>query len=71
MENENTLIAELNTREALLSIKQAAAFCATTKDNLYDLISEGKLPAVKLGNRLRIDPKSLSTYLTGADKEGK
>ena len=46
-----------------LSVKEAAAFLGTTKQQVRKLIHNGELPAVKLGREFRIPAESIEKYL--------
>ena len=56
-----------------LSVKEAAAFLGTTKQQVRKLIHSGELPAIKLGREFRIPIESMEKYLapTVPQKSGK
>ena len=47
-----------------LSVKEAALFLNTTKQQIRKLIHTGQLPAVKLGREFRIPTESITQFLT-------
>ena len=47
-----------------LSVKEAATFLGTTKQQVRKLIHNGELPAVKLGREFRIPAESMEQYLS-------
>lgn len=47
-----------------LSVKEAAAFLGTTKQQIRKLIHSGELPAVRLGREFRIPVESIENYLS-------
>lgn len=49
-----------------ISVAEAAQYLGIGRNRIYDLLHEGKLPAVRLGKNYRIPIKSLDEWL---DKE--
>ena len=53
-------VAEL--RE-VMNVDQAARYLGVSPDTLYKYLSEGKLPAFKLGNRWRLKKSTLDRWM--------
>jgi excisionase family DNA binding protein len=53
-------VAEL--RE-VMNVEQAARYLGVSPDTLYKYLSEGKLPAFKLGNRWRLKKSTLDRWM--------
>lgn len=51
-----------------LSVKEAAAFLGTTKQQVRKLIHSGELPSIKLGREFRIPAESMEKYLSPSDE---
>jgi excisionase family DNA binding protein len=54
------------TRERFLKVSEVARRCAVSKPTIYRRISEGQLPAVRVGDRsgpLRVDAAELERWL--------
>lgn len=58
METEN------NGLNRLISVPQAESQTGIRRWNLYRLVKEGELEAIKVGSRLYLDETKLKTYLT-------
>src|SRR3990172_4055746 len=52
----------LDLRE-VMNIRQASQYLGISPDTLYKYLSEGKLPAFKLGNRWRFKKTSLDRWM--------
>lgn len=53
---------ELDLRE-VMNIRQASVYLGISPDTLYKYLSEGKLPAFKLGNRWRFKKTMLDRWM--------
>lgn len=53
-------VAEL--RE-VMNVEQAARYLGVSPDTLYKYLSEGRLPAFKLGNRWRLKKSTLDRWM--------
>jgi excisionase family DNA binding protein len=51
---------------ALLDVRQAAAYLATTERHVRRLVNERRLAFVKLGNKLRFRPEDLDSFIERA-----
>jgi excisionase family DNA binding protein len=51
------------TAKRLLSPEEAAAYLALSKREVYNMIANGKLPAVQHGRRKMIDIRDLETWI--------
>jgi excisionase family DNA binding protein len=58
-------VAEL--RE-VMNVEQAARYLGVSPDTLYKYLSEGKLPAFKLGNRWRLKKSTLDRWMEKQSK---
>lgn len=48
--------------EALLTVKEAARLTGAHPQTLYDAISQGRLPSLKIGAARMIDPRDLAVW---------
>jgi excisionase family DNA binding protein len=48
---------------ALLTVNTAASTLAVSRRTIYRLVSQGALPAVRVGERLRFRPQEIDAYL--------
>lgn len=48
-----------------LTPNQVARYLSVTPRNVYSLISQGKLPAVRVGGNLRVHRRDLSAFIKG------
>jgi excisionase family DNA binding protein len=60
-------ISEVTNRR-LLSIEDGATYLALSKREVYNMISGGKLPAVKHGKRTMLDMKDLDEWIERAKR---
>ncbi|MBY0276093.1 helix-turn-helix domain-containing protein [Candidatus Binatia bacterium] len=54
--------------ERLLTIAEVATLVRTSKQAAYRLAREGKLPVVRLGRNLRVDPAVLRGWIEGGGR---
>ena len=54
----------MNHNESLLTPEEVAKYLRVNKYTLYRLVSEKKLPAIKVGNQLRFKQSELDQWLT-------
>lgn len=47
----------------VMDVAQAARYLGVSADSLYKYLSEGKLPAFKLGNRWRLKKTALDSWM--------
>ncbi len=47
----------------VMNVEQAARYLGVTPDTLYKYLSEGKIPAFKLGNRWRLKKSTLDQWM--------
>jgi excisionase family DNA binding protein len=57
------------TMPNLLTTAEAARVLRCSRGTVYRLIDEGKLPALRVGGRLRIDAGQLERWLYGEDRD--
>jgi excisionase family DNA binding protein len=50
--------------ESLLTINQTAATLGIARSSVYRLLRDGQLNAVRVGERVRIEPHAIREYLT-------
>jgi excisionase family DNA binding protein len=55
----------VETPPALLSVAEAASRLHVSRVTAYRLVSSGKLPALRIGNQIRIDADELERYVYG------
>jgi len=61
-ERKQTTAAE---QTLALSVSDTARLLGISRNGAYNLVAEGKLPAVRLGRRLLVPRKSLDNLLAG------
>ena len=54
----------------VMDIRQASQYLAISPDTLYKYLSEGKLPAFKLGNRWRFKKTTLDRWMETQSEHG-
>ena len=59
----------LDLRE-VMNIRQASQYLGISPDTLYKYLSEGKLPAFKLGNRWRFKKTTLDRWMELQSEKG-
>jgi excisionase family DNA binding protein len=59
----------LDLRE-VMNIRQASGYLGISPDTLYKYLSEGKLPAFKLGNRWRFKKTTLDRWMELQSEHG-
>ena len=52
----------------VMNVDQAARYLGVSPDTLYKYLSEGKLPAFKLGNRWRLKKSTLDRWMEKQSK---
>lgn len=57
--------------ERLLNVKEAAEFMGVKPKTVYMWVSQGRLHALRAGNRLRFRRDDLMTWLGGTGTEGR
>ncbi|MDP1570368.1 MAG: helix-turn-helix domain-containing protein [Vicinamibacterales bacterium] len=50
------------TREALITIEEAAARLGISRRAGYDLVAQGKLEAIRVGRLLRVEPAAIERF---------
>ena len=55
-----------DTRRRLLDVEQAAEYLSTSESGVYNLVSDGKLQAVRFDRRLRFDIRDLDKLIDDA-----
>lgn len=55
--------SEINAKEALWTVREAAAFLRLGRNTVYDWAASGKLPSLRLGSRIRFLPSALRRWL--------
>ncbi len=57
------LIAELSSRRKALTVLELANLLAISKQSAYEHIKRGSLPALQLGNTIRLNPRDVARWL--------
>jgi excisionase family DNA binding protein len=57
------VIAELSSRRKALTVMEFANLLAISKQSAYEQIKRGSLPALQLGNTIRLNPKDVARWL--------
>ena len=48
----------------LLNIKEVADYTGLSSDTLYTMVSQRRIPYVKLGRLLKFDPRAIDAWIT-------
>ena len=48
----------------LLNIKEVADYTGLSSDTLYTMVSQRRIPYVKLGRLLKFDPQAIDAWIT-------
>ena len=63
---------ESTEMEKLLKIDEVSELLGVPKGSIYNLVHEGRIPHVKLGDgRLRFKPSSLEKWVNSMEKQGR
>ena len=58
--------------EKLLKVNEVSELLGIPKGSVYNLVHEGRIPVVKLGNgRVRFKPSSLEKWINSMEKKGR
>ncbi|MCC6676413.1 MAG: helix-turn-helix domain-containing protein [Phycisphaerales bacterium] len=62
----------MSAREShrLFTVPEAAALVRLTPQSVYRLVSEGKIPSIRVGNAIRIPRRWLDQLIAAAESEG-
>ncbi len=58
-----TTIETLRSRPGYIGVREASGLIGVSRYTLLDWIGAGKMPAVKIGNALKIDRADLAAWL--------
>jgi len=58
-------------RRPLLDVEQAAQYLTTSEHFVRRLIRERRIPYVKIGRHVRLDPDDLDTYIEAGRREAR
>lgn len=50
-------------KSRIMTVQEVAAYLRICRFSVYNLVKRGELPAMKVLNKLRFDPKSIEQYL--------
>jgi excisionase family DNA binding protein len=59
----SSIADSLEGREVALTVKEVATLLACSRQQIYKLVDENRLPAVRMGTMLRFDPGSLAAWI--------
>jgi excisionase family DNA binding protein len=62
---EHTLAEIVEARRSAWSVCELAELLNLSKVSLYELVKTGRLPAMKIGGSIRLDPKTTAAWLRG------
>jgi excisionase family DNA binding protein len=57
------IVAQLKDRTTLMSVSETAAVIGVHVVTLRDWVREGRIPAIRVGNRWAVDPGDLAEWL--------
>lgn len=57
-------------QQSLLTYRQVAEILAVTERTIWSLVSSGRLPAVRFGRSVRIDPVDLQQFIERCKQGG-
>lgn len=58
-----TLIQQLEERTTAMSVKELATLLSVGPNSIYDIIKAGRLPCIRIGTTVRLDPKEVADWL--------
>ena len=58
-----SVVNQLRSRTSLLTVEGAAAVLSIHKLTAYRWINDGKIPSIRVGTAVRIDPSALADHL--------
>jgi excisionase family DNA binding protein len=59
----NTLTADLQTRNSLMTVKEVIALLGVHQQTVYEWVWAGKIPSVRIGSRIKFDPRALALWM--------
>ncbi len=59
----SALTAELNGMKKALKVGDIAALLNVSRGQIYKLVDEGRLPAIRLGTSIRFDPGAVASWI--------
>lgn len=59
------LIAELETRKSYLKVSEFAKMLSFSVSQIYALIEQGRLPALRIGPTIRLCPRETAKWMRG------
>jgi excisionase family DNA binding protein len=62
---ESSLVEIVEARRTALTVPELAKMLSLSKVSLYELVKTGRLPAMKIGGSIRLDPKTTAAWLRG------
>jgi excisionase family DNA binding protein len=60
-----TLIETIAKRETAFTVPEIAKLLHLSPRCVYEHVSEGRLPCIKIGTTIRLDPKVTAAWLSG------
>jgi len=57
--------------EKLLTVKQVAQMLAVSTKTIYQMVSEGTIPYLRLGNIIRFEAEAIESYLQSCRRGSK
>jgi len=59
----NSIIDEIEKRKSALRVSELSEMLDISKRALYDMIKDGRLPALNICGSVRLDPKATAAWL--------
>jgi excisionase family DNA binding protein len=58
-----TLIEQIATRRTAMTLKEFASMMGINYATAWDMANDGRLPVMRVGSSLRLDPKTTAEWL--------
>jgi excisionase family DNA binding protein len=58
-----SLASKLRARDSLMSVAEFKKLLGVDQQTIYEWVWQGKVPAVRIGNRVKFDPRSVAAWL--------
>lgn len=58
-----TIIEEIEAKESAFSLKELARLTGVSYTGLFDMVTAGRLPVMRVGTRIRCDPQTTADWL--------
>ena len=59
----NTLATDLKQRRSLMTVKEVVTLLGVHQQTVYEWVWAGKIPSVRIGSRIKFDPRAIATWM--------